>query len=146
MCGIVGLFLKDPKLEPRLGELLTDMLITMTDRGPDSAGIALYGPATPGRPGPPGKGTQDSPLLRYLTAAVFPLYILHQSVIVVLAHNLKPLRIGPALEGPLLIAATFALCLLGYDIIRRIGWLRPLFGLRREPATRQVPDARPAAG
>ncbi len=43
MCGIVGLFLKDPKLEPQLGALLTDMLITMTDRGPDSAGIAIYG-------------------------------------------------------------------------------------------------------
>lgn len=42
MCGIVGLFLKDKSLEPRLGELLTDMLITMTDRGPDSAGIAIY--------------------------------------------------------------------------------------------------------
>ena len=38
MCGIVGLFLKDPKLEPQLGAMLTDMLITMTDRGPDSAG------------------------------------------------------------------------------------------------------------
>jgi glutamate synthase domain-containing protein 1 len=43
MCGIVGLFLKDPKLEPQLGAMLTDMLITMTDRGPDSAGIAIYG-------------------------------------------------------------------------------------------------------
>ncbi len=43
MCGIVGLFLKDPKLEPKLGAMLTDMLITMTDRGPDSAGIAIYG-------------------------------------------------------------------------------------------------------
>ncbi|MCC8932746.1 class II glutamine amidotransferase [Rhizobium sp. 'Codium 1'] len=43
MCGIVGLFLKDKSLEPRLGELLSDMLITMTDRGPDSAGIAIYG-------------------------------------------------------------------------------------------------------
>jgi len=42
MCGIVGLFLKDPKLEPHLGAMLTDMLITMTDRGPDSAGIAIY--------------------------------------------------------------------------------------------------------
>ena len=42
MCGIVGLFLKDPKLEPQLGAMLTDMLITMTDRGPDSAGIAIY--------------------------------------------------------------------------------------------------------
>ncbi len=37
MCGIVGLFLKDKSLEPQLGQLLSDMLITMTDRGPDSA-------------------------------------------------------------------------------------------------------------
>lgn len=43
MCGIVGLFLKDRSLEPKLGEMLTAMLITMTDRGPDSAGIAIYG-------------------------------------------------------------------------------------------------------
>jgi len=43
MCGIVGLFLKDRSLEPKLGEMLTDMLVTMTDRGPDSAGIAIYG-------------------------------------------------------------------------------------------------------
>lgn len=42
MCGIVGLFLKDKSLEPKLGEMLTDMLVTMTDRGPDSAGIAIY--------------------------------------------------------------------------------------------------------
>ncbi len=49
MCGIVGLFLKDPKLEPKLGEMLTDMLITMTDRGPDSAGIAIYSGAGEGR-------------------------------------------------------------------------------------------------
>lgn len=43
MCGIVGLFLKKEELRPQLGDLLTDMLITMTDRGPDSAGIAIYG-------------------------------------------------------------------------------------------------------
>ncbi|MFK7838366.1 MAG: glutamine amidotransferase family protein [Sulfitobacter sp.] len=48
MCGIVGLFLKDPGLEPKLGDMLTDMLITMTDRGPDSAGIAIYGGETEG--------------------------------------------------------------------------------------------------
>lgn len=42
MCGIVGLFLKNKSLESQLGALLTDMLITMTDRGPDSAGIAIY--------------------------------------------------------------------------------------------------------
>ena len=49
MCGIVGLFLKDKTLEPQLGEMLTAMLITMTDRGPDSAGIAIYGGETKGR-------------------------------------------------------------------------------------------------
>ncbi|MGI9364021.1 MAG: class II glutamine amidotransferase [Rhizobiaceae bacterium] len=42
MCGIVGLFLKDRSLEPNLGKLLTEMLVTMSDRGPDSAGIAVY--------------------------------------------------------------------------------------------------------
>jgi glutamate synthase domain-containing protein 1 len=43
MCGIVGLFLKDRKLEPKLGSLLAGMLEVMTDRGPDSAGFAVYG-------------------------------------------------------------------------------------------------------
>ena len=43
MCGIVGLFLKDEALQPDLGRMLTTMLVTMTDRGPDSAGIAIYG-------------------------------------------------------------------------------------------------------
>ena len=40
MCGIVGLFLKDKSLEGALGGMLTEMLVTMSDRGPDSAGIA----------------------------------------------------------------------------------------------------------
>jgi amidophosphoribosyltransferase len=42
MCGIVGLFCKNPELEPRLGEHLAAMLVQMNDRGPDSAGVALY--------------------------------------------------------------------------------------------------------
>ena len=43
MCGIVGLFIKDPSLEPELGRLTAGMLATMSDRGPDSAGFAVYG-------------------------------------------------------------------------------------------------------
>jgi len=43
MCGIVGLFIKDKALEPELGKLLSGMLATMCDRGPDSAGFAVYG-------------------------------------------------------------------------------------------------------
>lgn len=49
MCGIVGLFLKDSGLEPQLGALLSAMLVTMTDRGPDSAGLAIYGAPVPGK-------------------------------------------------------------------------------------------------
>ena len=59
MCGIVGLHLKDPGLQPRLGELLTQMLEAMTTRGPDSAGIAVY--ADHGGDG----GTGDEQELRY---------------------------------------------------------------------------------
>lgn len=47
MCGIVGLFLKDPALQPQLGALMVPMLAEMTERGPDSAGFAVY------RDGPP---------------------------------------------------------------------------------------------
>ncbi|CRZ17703.1 class II glutamine amidotransferase domain-containing protein [Mycolicibacterium neworleansense] len=43
MCGIVGLHLRTPELYPRLGELLSAMLGEMSDRGADSAGIAVYG-------------------------------------------------------------------------------------------------------
>ncbi|MBJ7555359.1 class II glutamine amidotransferase [Marinomonas spartinae] len=43
MCGIVGLYLKNDKFEKKLGELFEPMLISMTDRGPDSAGFAIYG-------------------------------------------------------------------------------------------------------
>lgn len=42
MCGIVGLFLKNEALRPRLGSLLSKMLVEMADRGPDSAGVAFY--------------------------------------------------------------------------------------------------------
>ncbi|WP_288406750.1 glutamine amidotransferase family protein [uncultured Pseudomonas sp.] len=43
MCGIVGLYLKNPALETQLGSLFEPMLEAMTDRGPDSAGFAIYG-------------------------------------------------------------------------------------------------------
>lgn len=49
MCGIVGLFIKDKALEPRLGELTAQMLATMCERGPDSAGFAVYGAPANGK-------------------------------------------------------------------------------------------------
>lgn len=49
MCGIVGLFLKNRALEGQLGAMFAPMLIEMTDRGPDSAGFAIYHDPAPGR-------------------------------------------------------------------------------------------------
>ncbi len=49
MCGIVGLFAKSSAVEERLGEHLAAMLVQMSSRGPDSAGVAVYrDPALPG--------------------------------------------------------------------------------------------------
>ncbi len=42
MCGIVGLFLKNDELTPRLGSMFAPMLVEMSERGPDSAGVAVY--------------------------------------------------------------------------------------------------------
>jgi glutamate synthase domain-containing protein 1 len=42
MCGIVGLYLKNPDMRVRLGAYFSPMLEQMTDRGPDSAGVAIY--------------------------------------------------------------------------------------------------------
>ncbi len=49
MCGIVGLFLKEAALEPELGALAAGMLATMCERGPDSAGFAVYGTPEKGK-------------------------------------------------------------------------------------------------
>ena len=82
---------------------------------------------------------RNGPALRYLREAVFPIYILHQTVIVILAHNAQPLGLRPAVEGPLLVVATFGLCFLGFEIVRRVRWMRPLFGLTVSPR----PDSPP---
>lgn len=76
----------------------------------------------------------DNAWRRYLTQAVFPLYILHQTLIIVLAHCAARWALPPAIEAPLLMLATLALGLLGYEAVRRVNWLRPFFGLKREPA------------
>ncbi len=42
MCGIVGIYLKNPELRPRLGAIFSPMLMEMSERGPDSSGVAVY--------------------------------------------------------------------------------------------------------
>jgi glucan biosynthesis protein C len=73
--------------------------------------------------------THDNAARRYLTSAIFPVYILHQTVIVVVAHALKPSNLYPPVEGVLLVLVTAATCFLCYEAIRRLRLLRPLFGL-----------------
>ena len=84
----------------------------------------------------------DSPARRWLAEAVFPVYILHQTVIVLLAVHLRPLDLPAWLEGPLLVLATLLLCLAGYELVRRLGWVRPLFGLKRTAAPSPARDGR----
>jgi glutamate synthase domain-containing protein 1 len=43
MCGIVGLLVRNQKMRDSIGELMLPMLIGMTERGPDSAGLAIFG-------------------------------------------------------------------------------------------------------
>jgi len=67
MCGIVGLFSKSLAVSERLGEHLGDMLVELSDRGPDSAGVALYrDPAPAGAT----KVSLHSPDARYDWASV----------------------------------------------------------------------------
>ncbi|MDZ5647931.1 acyltransferase family protein [Nitrospirillum sp. BR 11828] len=85
---------------------------------------------------------RDGPVLRYLVQAVFPFYLVHQTITVVAGHNLAPLGLNQGLEATLLVAITFAGCFATYEVVRRINVLRPWFGLKRL-APRPEADAQP---
>lgn len=86
------------------------------------------------------------PWLDWANEAVFPWYVLHQSLTVLVAYWLVPMRWPAAVEASLVLAGTVAGCWIGFALIRRIGWLRPLFGLKRRPrAGVQVSTPTPAA-
>jgi glucans biosynthesis protein C len=86
----------------------------------------------------------DNAARRYLTSAIFPVYILHQTVIVVMAHALKPSHLYPPVEGVLLVLVTAATCFLSYEVIRRVRLLRPLFGLEGGPTGPKLKSSRNA--
>jgi hypothetical protein len=73
---------------------------------------------------------RDSAARRYLTDAVFPYYIAHQTAIILIAHELKGLDSPTWVEATLVIGGTLLSCVATYEIVRRVRVLRPLFGLR----------------
>ena len=77
---------------------------------------------------------RETPVLRYLTLGVFPFYLVHQTLIVVMAHHLAKLGLPQPLEALILIVLTFAGCFATYEIVRRIPGVRMLFGLKGQPA------------
>ncbi|MDP1617936.1 acyltransferase family protein [Phenylobacterium sp.] len=83
---------------------------------------------------------RSHPALSYLTLAVFPYYIVHQTVIVVAGHHLARVGLPQGLEAALLIGLTVATCGVTYEIVRRTGLLRPLFGLKPEASAKSSPD------
>ena len=74
-----------------------------------------------------------------LTEAVFPVYLLHQTVIIVGSQWLLPLHWRPATEGPVLVLMTFGLSWLGYAVLRRFDGVRPWFGMSRQPKVAAQP-------
>ncbi|MBC7918679.1 MAG: acyltransferase [Rhodoferax sp.] len=73
--------------------------------------------------------------LPWATQAVYPWYVLHQSLIVLLAYWLVPLKIGPVAEPLLVGVGTVLGCwMLTSGLIQRVGWVRPLFGLKGRAA------------
>jgi glucan biosynthesis protein C len=73
----------------------------------------------------------DKPIRSVLTEAVFPFYLIHQTVIVVVAYWLRPLLLPGWAEFALLVTATAAGCAGFYLVGREVGLVRPLIGLRR---------------
>jgi hypothetical protein len=81
-----------------------------------------------------------------LAEAVFPFYLIHHPVIVLIAWYSLPLGLGPWTEFALLLGGTGAACLGFYLIGRRIGWLRPLIGLSEVRAKAPAAAQRLAPG
>jgi hypothetical protein len=82
---------------------------------------------------------KDSAARRYLTDAIFPYYIVHQTAIIMIAHGLRGRGLSAGVEAAIIIGGTAATCIATYEIVRRVSWLRPLFGLKSEAAEPAIP-------
>ncbi len=75
---------------------------------------------------------RTGPSLVYLSGAMLPYYILHQTLIVCLGASSTTLRLPLGMELPFVLTGTLVGCAVGYELIRRSSLLRPIFGLAPE--------------
>ena len=69
--------------------------------------------------------------LPWATESVFPWYILHQSLLILIAYWLIPMKLGTVVEPLLVLFGTIAGCwLLTSLLIAKVSWLRPCFGMK----------------
>lgn len=80
----------------------------------------------------------DSAKRRYLSQAVFPVYIVHQTLIIVFAHVLQPARMQPAKEGLVLVLLTLTCSFAIFEAVRRVPLLRACFGVHGSRSAAQA--------
>ncbi|HOM12384.1 MAG TPA: acyltransferase [Rubrivivax sp.] len=78
-----------------------------------------------------------------LTEAVYPLYLVHQTIIIAAAVALRPLALAAGMQAALIVALTFGGGFAAWRLARRSGWLRPWLGLA--PARVSAPALRRTA-
>ncbi len=105
MCGIVGLHLKNPALRPRLGELLAAMLGQVVERGPDSAGVAVYGDPRLNPPGTTAVSLLDTGLPAEAVAAAVRAVLPDPDVLVGAVQADVTVVVHAAVPAPVLAAA-----------------------------------------
>lgn len=80
----------------------------------------------------------DNPLLRWARDASYPVYILHQTAIVLIGWFVIGQSWTPGTKYWVVLLATMVVCVVLYELIRRVAPLRFLFGMKPAPAPRQA--------
>ncbi|WP_435275765.1 acyltransferase family protein [Psychrobium sp. nBUS_13] len=75
---------------------------------------------------------KSSSVLRYLNDAVYPFYIIHQTLIIVIGYQLTALSLGPIIEPLLVVVLTIVGCFSLFELIKRVDLLRFVFGLKMQ--------------
>jgi glutamate synthase domain-containing protein 1 len=147
MCGIVGIFLKDHALGPELGGLLAGMLGTLCDRGPDSAGFAVYGEARPNH----SKLTLRAPvgfdferLLRAMNGAVAAHNVHDTHIVITVPRDKEPTVVADLAKVPEVSIVGSGRRMILFKEVGRPDKVAARFGLDRMSGTHAIGHTRMA--